>query len=154
MSYFSKLVIFQKDRTGDIESDGFKLVSADAAAALTAKAALETAIRAAHNSADAGSRLEIADDYNPLVAPSASPHSIQETKWVYRFSDDVTGRVYTQRVGCADTADAGVFVNDDGREELALTSGTGLAVKNAWDGKVLSPESNPTTLLKVYREKK
>lgn len=82
----------------------------------------------------------VAKDQGSSAIPAAD-FAARETKWLCSYTDDVTGRGYRKEIPTADLA-----IRVSGTELADLSTGGGLAWKNAWDAHVLSPNGNATTL--------
>jgi len=88
------------------------------------------------NVVDAGSAL-----------PPTDKAANRGNKWLFRFQDSTTGKIYTNEIGTADDAQLPSATND----YLDMTAGVGLALKTALDAVYESPVGNAGVLLSVQQ---
>ncbi len=104
---------------------------ADAVDAIILGAAVK-AIKSEDTTIDVGSQTPPADD-----------DANRGNKWLMRFQDSVTGRIYTHEIGTADNSQLASPTSD----YIDLTAGTGLALKTAMDAAYESPGGDTGVLL-------
>lgn len=92
--------------------------------------------------------------YETTPSNSSVVTSQTRTQWVLEMTDDVTGRVYSARLGTAAAGKAGVTTHVvNGVVELDLTADAGLALASSFGGgnfTPISPLGNTMTLSRVY----
>ena len=84
--------------------------------------------------------LSTAKDAGSAALP-ASPFAQRETKWLCSYVDNITGEAHRKEFP---TADLAIIVA--GTQAMDITTGTGLAFKNAFDAHVVSADGNAVTL--------
>jgi hypothetical protein len=151
--YRSAVELKQKDFDSGVSSVSFfgdhvEVGSANAAAIETLQVALvgalENIVTGTTLHDELAARRTVPDD----LAPPTSPLSQTNIRWRVTYSDDVTGRTFTQTIPCADLS-LGVKSGDE--TILDLSTGAGQAFKTAFDAYVVSEDGNACTLEKcVY----
>lgn len=77
-------------------------------------------------------------------APAASNLAQRENKWLVRYTDTTTHRIFKSEIP---TADLSLLANNS--EFLDLSAGPGLAFKNAFDAVVKSIDGNAVEVISV-----
>lgn len=149
----SQFTLFVGDADGDREQRSFNGIDvagdgSNYSAVLAAGGALEAAIRAVLLGSDRGNAFVAVD--NPLnVANPANQFAQKNTRWVFEYTDDVTGAVYIESIGTADLAQGVVSA---GRVILPVSAGVGATIATAWAPYVVSPLGNSSTLNAIYHQ--
>lgn len=79
--------------------------------------------------------------------PPADEDANRGNKWLMRFQDSTTGKIYNHELGTADNSQLPSPTSD----LLDLTAGVGLALKTAMDAAYESPQGNTGVLLSVQQ---
>ena len=79
--------------------------------------------------------------------PPNDVNADRKNKWLYRIQDDTTGVIYAHELGCADNSQLPTPTTDF----IDLTSGVGLALKDAIEAVYRSPDGNSGVLLTVQQ---
>lgn len=107
------------------------------------RAALETALDGIVIGTVATRKLQTLDVTISTTKPG-NVYAQRETKWLVRYSDNVTGSVHTAEVPCADLS---LLVS--GGEVMDIAAGAGLAFVTAFEDWVLSPAGNAVTVSEI-----
>ena len=81
---------------------------------------------------------------NEILSPgvNADPLAQRENKWLVRYVDQVTGVEYHVELGTADLT----VLDPNNRGYMLISSGAGLAFKDAFDAYVISPAGNDVVM--------
>ena len=123
------------------------LTAVSIAGALTGMGALETAIDAVTLGAIAASSFGDAD--SRAYARPTDAQAQRGVKWTVAWQDSVTFQRGSNHIPTANL-DLLPIVGGNRVEDLDLTAGAGLALKDAIEGLCKSPAGNDLTVLRVY----
>lgn len=81
------------------------------------------------------------------AVPPADENANRNNKWLFRFQDSTTAKIYSHEIGTADNT----ALPSPTTDFLDLSAGVGLALKTAFDAVWKSPVGNAGVLLSVQQ---
>jgi len=156
MAQYSKLVLVYRDYDADTKQVSFQGAPATGDVSLAALNTDGDALKAAINTLSAGNlaREEYVATTEVLSDQLASsPVAQAHIRAICQYQDNVTTKIYNDAIlPMPDLGLANTWQAQGGLTILNLASVNGLAFKTAFEGYVLSPDSNAVTLLRVHIE--